>query len=54
MNGRVVAFEGFFMVPSAAGGKIAMKYPHDSTAPIGEVINCHCQCDYLTDILPGK
>jgi hypothetical protein len=27
-------------------GHLSMAHPHDPAAPVGEVISCHCECDY--------
>jgi hypothetical protein len=42
IDGQIVDAEQPFMVPTLDRGTIEMLYPHDPTAPIGEVINCGC------------
>jgi uncharacterized protein YbcI len=48
-----------FLVPTAKRGRggwawgapTVMQHPHDPSAPIDQVISCHCECDYVTEIL---
>ena len=48
-----------FLVPTAKRGKggwawgipTLMQHPHDPSAPIDQIISCHCECDYVTEIL---
>lgn len=32
-------------------GTTVMQHPHDPSAPIDQVVACHCECDYITRIL---
>jgi len=59
MHGETVSFDHSFNVPVySSKGKIThrikMLHPHDPAAPIEEVANCHCECDYLTEIIPAE
>ena len=52
INGQVVGIGDRFKVPLLKGGYVMMSHPHDPTAPAGEVINCHCECDYVVKPVP--
>lgn len=55
VDGRMVSLNQGFKVPltrrTSAGVKVlgftVMQYPHDPSAPPEQVINCHCECDYV-------
>jgi hypothetical protein len=42
IDGQTVDVEQPFLMPTLNDGTIEMMYPHDPTAPPGEVINCGC------------
>lgn len=62
MDGKKVEIDRPFSVPMIRRkgkllenrGMCRMMHPHDPTAPAEEVINCHCECDYLTEVLPTR
>lgn len=54
MHGATVDFSAQFNVPvySSKGSishRVMMLHPHDPSAPLEEVLNCHCECDYLIE-----
>lgn len=42
IDGQIQDVDQPFQVPTLDAGVIEMMYPHDPTAPVGEVINCGC------------
>jgi hypothetical protein len=42
IDGQTVDADKPFLVPTLNEGTIEMMYPHDPTAPAGEVVNCGC------------
>jgi hypothetical protein len=62
MDGKEVAFDKPFTVPVIRKvgnkfenqGSVQMMHPHDTGMPAEEVINCHCECDYLAEVVVRK
>ncbi len=62
MDGKTARMDVPFTVPmyrrlktgKVYEGQTLMQHPHDPSAPPEQVINCHCECDYLTEIVPAK
>jgi Phage Mu protein F like protein len=46
MNGVMVAIDEPFMVPNKWGGRDAMQYPGDQSAPAYQCVNCRCNLSY--------
>jgi len=61
MNGKEMRLDMPFHVPlyrMERGKKVlvqtdAMLHPHDPGSPPEQVINCHCECDYLMEVIPA-
>jgi hypothetical protein len=62
LNGKTVRFDQPFQVQMLRKrgnkledmGTVLMDHPHAAGAPAEEIINCGCECDYVTEIIPPK
>lgn len=62
MDGKKVPLNQAFSVPMLRRkgklivntGTCRMLHPHATDAPAEEVINCHCECDYVTQVIPQR
>ena len=55
MAGKTAGMDETFNVPDIRGGRLIqvtpMLHPHDPNAPASQVINCHCEIDYVVAVL---